>query len=225
MSKLSLYQGTTSKNLSVYIANSTTGAGLTGLTYSTSGLTAYYFAEGASASTSLPLVAGALGAWLAGGFFEIDATHMPGLYQLGAPNTAFSTGKSVTIVLKGAASMTETVLEIECTATNNQDSERGGILALPNGNMMVKKNQLLNGFTFLMVSSADHVTPVAGLTITSLVSLDGGALVATVNSATPISNGLYTINLGTADMNGTNVTLMFAAAGADTRFCQFITQP
>ena len=225
MAKLSLYTGTTSKNLTVYIINSSTGAGLTGLTYTTSGLTAYYFTEGASSSTSLPLVAGSLGAWLAGGFFEIDATHMPGVYQLGIPNAALSTGKSCTIVLKGATNMTETVLELECTATNNQDSERGGLLALPNGNTMVKKNQALSNFQFLMVSSTDHVTPVAGLTVVGMVSLDGAALVPTTNSATNLSNGLYNINLAAGDMNGTVVTLMFAATGADTRFVQFVTQP
>lgn len=225
MAKLSLYQGTTSKNLAVYIINSSTGAGLTGLTNATSGLTAYYYAEGAATSTSLPLVNGTVGTWAAGSFKEIDSTNCPGLYQLGMPNAAFSTGKSCTVVMKGAANMTELVFEIECTATNNQDSERGGILALPNGNTMVKKNQALSNFQFLMVSSTDHVTPVAGLTVVGMVSLDGAALVPTTNSATNLSNGLYNINLAAGDMNGTVVTLMFAATGADTRFVQFVTQP
>jgi hypothetical protein len=225
MAKLALYQGTASKNLNVYIVSASTSQGLTGLAFNTAGLTAYYFPEGAATAVAITLVAGSLGGWISGGFVEVDATHMPGVYQLGIPNAALSSGKSVMVVLRGAASMNETNFEIELTAVNNQDAIRGGMLALPNGPTQVKKGQALSNFQFLMTSSTDHVTPVAGLTVVAMVSIDGAALVPTTNSPTNLSNGLYNINLSSADMKGSVVTLMCAATGADTRFTGFITQP
>ena len=89
----------------------------------------------------------------------------------------------------------------------------------------VKENAILNGFMFLMVSSTDHVTPATGLTITSQVSINGGSFNTTANSATEISNGVYTINLAAADTNGHTLMFLFSGSGADNRYIEIVTQP
>ena len=114
--KLQIKKGTTSKLLDIFIQDSslTTGAGLTGLTYSSSGLTAYYYREGAASAVAITLATMTLGTWATGGFVVIDGTNMPGCYQLSIPDAALLTGaNSVVILLKGATNMAPLVLEIE----------------------------------------------------------------------------------------------------------------
>lgn len=91
----------------------------------------------------------------------------------------------------------------------------------------VKKNTALSGFTFLMVQSADHITPATGLTVSATRSIDGGAFAACTNSGTiaEVGNGIYSINLSMTDLNGGVVTVRFTAAGADDRFVTIKTQP
>jgi len=80
----------------------------------------------------------------------------------------------------------------------------------------IKKNTELPGFTFMMVSSADHVTPATGLTVTAKRSIDGAAFASCANSVSELSNGFYKITLAASDLNGDIVTLKFTATGADT---------
>lgn len=125
MSKLSIKAGSTSKLLDVFIqdSSSTTGAGLTGLAFNTSGLTAYYYREGSSSSAAITLVTMVLGVWATSGFVVVDATNMPGVYQLAIPDVALAAGaKSLLVYLKGATNMAPLVLEIELTAVDNQSA-------------------------------------------------------------------------------------------------------
>ena len=228
MAHLQMYSGSTQILLNVFIKNATTGNGLTGLTATSAGLTAYYFINNATSPQPIPLVATTLGTWQAGGFVEVDPMHCPGLYSFGLPNVAWN-GRSIALILQGAANMAEVEYEIELTATNNQDALRGGMLALPNGPMMFKKNQALNNFEFLMVNSVDGRTPMPGLTITSCVSKDGANPVFTDNTAveivSPLFSGMYKINLTANDTNGNTLTYFFMAPGAQTTVIEIVTQP
>ena len=135
MAKLSLLAGTTSKTVKVFIQNNsvTTGAGLTGLAFGTSGLTAYYIREGAGSAVLISLATATLGTWATGGFIVVDGTNMPGLYELGIPNLALASGaKSVVIYLQGAANMAQTLLGIELTAVDNQSTGFGLVNASAN---------------------------------------------------------------------------------------------
>lgn len=137
MAKLSLKTGTTSKLIDLFIQDSskTDGSGLTGLVYNSAGMTAYYYREGAASSTAITLATMTLGTWTSGGFIVIDGTNMKGCYQLGIPDAAIAAGaKSVLVVIQGATNQAPCVLEIELTATDNQDGVRGGMTALPNAN-------------------------------------------------------------------------------------------
>ena len=65
-------------------ATSTTGAGLTGLTYNASGLEWYWFAEDSGTSTSISLTNMTLGTWTSGGF---AADSLEWIKKAGTPLT------------------------------------------------------------------------------------------------------------------------------------------
>jgi hypothetical protein len=232
--------GTTSQIIQVSIANSSTGAGLTGLAYNTSGLIAYYKRNSATASVAISLATMTLGTWATGGFKEVDATHMPGLYEIGIPNAALVSGADLlAITLQGAASMASVTVQVGLTANSNQDGVRGGMTALPNaaaaaagglttsatGYIVLKKNTALNNFLVYMVSSVDNVTPVTGATVSGQRSIDGGAFGACANSVTEVGLGLYVINLATTDTNGNCIMFQFTASGCAINPIPVYTQP
>jgi len=91
---------------------------------------------------------------------------------------------------------------------------------LPSG---VPKNVALSNFEFLMVDSADHVSPKTGLTVTAQISKDGGSFAACTNSVTEVGNGVYKINLTQTEMNADVITLIFTASGANQTTITFKT--
>lgn len=117
MPKLKIKEGTTSKLVRVFIQNSslTTGVGLTGLVFNSAGLTAYYLPEGDASPTAITLATMTVGTWATGGFKEVDATNMPGVYEVGLPNAVIdNTSQGSTLVmLRGATNMVPVPLEIE----------------------------------------------------------------------------------------------------------------
>lgn len=120
MAKLCIMPGSPSVSLIVFISDSTSAEGLgkTGLTYSSSGLTCYYARPGAIAqSVTLAYLASPTAAWVSGGFVEISAANMPGLYRFDVPPAAITTGaRSVVVMLKGATGMSPVLLEIDLRA-------------------------------------------------------------------------------------------------------------
>jgi hypothetical protein len=133
--KVQLKKGSTSNILQIFIADSssTTGAGLTGLTNASSGLTAYYHRDTDTTATAISLVTMTVGTFTSSGFKEIDATNMPGWYQFCPPNAAVASGAaSCAFHLKGATNMAPLPLEVELIAYDPQDSVRLGLTALPN---------------------------------------------------------------------------------------------
>lgn len=96
-------------------STSTTGGRKTGLAFNTAGLTAYYArSQAAAAAIALVTLASAGAAWSSGGFVEVDATNMPGLYRLDLPNAALAAGaETVVITLRGASGMVQASLAIQ----------------------------------------------------------------------------------------------------------------
>jgi hypothetical protein len=105
-STITIAPGSTSQSIELYL-------GATGLTASTAGLSARYNRT-RTASVSIPLVARTIAqAWTAGGFAEVDATNMPGVYRLDLPDAALASGASdVTIVVRGASGTNGAVLTV-----------------------------------------------------------------------------------------------------------------
>ncbi len=119
--KLQKLAGSTSEIWQVFVrdSSSTTGGGLTGLVFNSAGLTCYYHRDTDTTATSVTLQTMTVGTYTTRGFKEIDATNMPGWYQL-CPETAWlaSGAKSVGIHLKGATNMAPLPIEVQLTATN-----------------------------------------------------------------------------------------------------------
>jgi len=119
MAKLTIKKGSTDVTVYCFIqaSNVTTGAGLTGLTFETANLVASYVRPlAARAAITLTTLAAADSAHSDGGFKEIDATNMPGVYRLDLPDAVCATGvNSVVVMLKGAENMSPLLLEIQLT--------------------------------------------------------------------------------------------------------------
>lgn len=108
----------TSQRLQIFIQDSSSpiGAGLTGLVFNSASLVWYYFKDGASSAVQVTLATATLGTWTSGGFKEIDATNMPGFYEIGIPDAAISTGTECVMMLKGATNMVATPITIQMNA-------------------------------------------------------------------------------------------------------------
>jgi len=87
----------------------TDGGGLTGLTNASTGLTAYYSRQTDPTATAMTLIAKSGETHQPGAFDEIDATNMPGLYELHLLDAMIQKGfGQCLITLKGAVDMAET---------------------------------------------------------------------------------------------------------------------
>jgi len=109
-SVITIAPGSTSQSIELYL-------GATGLTASTIGLSARYNRT-RTASVSIPLVARTIAqAWTAGGFAEVDATNMPGVYRVDLPDAALAAGADdVTVVVRGASGTNGAVMTIKLSS-------------------------------------------------------------------------------------------------------------
>jgi hypothetical protein len=110
-SLVTIAPGATSQSIELYL-------GATGLTASTSGLSARYNRT-RTASVSIPLVARTIAqAWTSGGFAEVDAVEMPGVYRLDLPDAALAAGADdVTVVVRGASGTNGAVISIKLSSS------------------------------------------------------------------------------------------------------------
>ncbi len=135
MAKLAIAKAST--NVTVYIfvqdSSATDGSGLTGLVFNSASLVCYYVRPLAAAAQLSLVTQTVTGAHADGGFVEVDATNMAGLYRLDLSDAVCATGvDSVVVMLSGATNMAPVTLEIQLTDVDLNDSVRGGMTALPN---------------------------------------------------------------------------------------------
>ena len=135
MAKRSIKAGTTSQREYVFVNDSasTTGAGKTGIAFNASGIRAYYVRPGGSATAITLATQTVTGAFSSGGWVEVDATNMPGVYRFDVPDAVFAAGVEKAIVMvSGASGMAPVVMEYDLTAYDPYDTVRLGLTALPN---------------------------------------------------------------------------------------------
>lgn len=184
MSKREVLAGATDQTIDIFVNDSslTTGGGLTGLVFNSAGLTCYYRkgATGSATALTLATLATIGTAHADGGFKEVDATNMPGVYRLDLSDTIVAAAGMVTIYLRGATNMVPCVAEIEVVSVNKFDSVRMGMTALPN-------------------AAADGA---GGLPISDAGGLDLDAKLANTNEVTAARMGALTdwINGGRLDL-------------------------
>lgn len=230
MADLSIKAGATSQSVNLFIQDtrSATGAGLTGLVYNSSGLTAYYSFTGASATAvaiTLATLALVTTAYSSGGFKEIDATNMPGWYRLDVPNAALATssGRVCNLHLQGAANMAPKVYTIELTGWDNQDATAGGLSRLDAAvsSRMATYTQptgfLAATFPSGTVANTTNITAGTITTVTNLTNAPtSGDLTATMKTSvtTACTAATPTVTTGTISSGALNA----AAINADTGF-------
>ena len=109
-STITIAPGSTSQSIELYL-------GATGLTFATSGLSAYYV-RNRSAPVAITLVTQtATGSWASGGFAEISSSFTPGVYRLDVPDAAFAAGADdVTVVVRGASGTNGAVMTIKLSS-------------------------------------------------------------------------------------------------------------
>src|SRR5262245_53669219 len=137
-------------------STSTTGGGLTGLVFSTSGLTCKYKKENFAGWTSVGLVAGTVGTYTSGGFVD-SASGINGMYELCVPNAAFTGTRSVVIILYGAANMVPLIMEIELDAVDYQ-SNSNFLASVPSVGQVTS---ILDGAILATTFAAGAITPAA----------------------------------------------------------------
>lgn len=200
--KLSLKAGTTSKTVNIFMqdSSSTTGAGLTGLVFNTSSLTAYYALQRAAATSITLATQTVTGAWSSGGFVEISSANMPGWYRFDIPDAALASGTFSSIHFKGATNLAPLPIEIELTAWDNQDAVHGGLSAIPNATAGASTGLLISG-------SNAGTTTLGALTVTGATTLTGAT---TYTGTVAYTNGI-TVAGGT---NSDGITLTAASNGS-----------
>ena len=228
MSKLKIKESTTSKLVRVFIqdSSSTTGAGLTGLVYNSSGLTAHYLPEGDATATAITLATMTVGTWATGGFKEVDSTNMPGVYEIGLPDAVIdATSEGSTLVmLKGATNMAPVLLEIELDKIDYRDGVRAGLTALPNAAADAAGGLVISDAGGLDIDTMDsHISTFASSGITastvtdktgysisgSKTTLDALNDVSTAEVNTQVDTALSDIGLDhlvSASVTGTDIT-------------------
>ena len=119
-STITIAPGSTSQSIELYL-------GATGLTASTANLSARYNRT-RTASVSIPLVARTIAqAWTSGGFAEVDATNMPGIYRLDLPDAALAAGADdVTIVVRGASGTNGAVMTVKLSSGGLTEAQTAG---------------------------------------------------------------------------------------------------
>jgi hypothetical protein len=109
-------QATSNRSEYVFVQDSasTTGGGKTGIAFNAASFTAYYVRPGGSATSITLATQTVTGAWSSGGWVEVDATNLPGIYRFDIPNAVFATGVDHAVVmLKGASGMAPVSLEYQ----------------------------------------------------------------------------------------------------------------
>lgn len=116
MAKRTFTAGATSQTIDVFIQDTTKtdGSGLAGLVFNSSGLKCYYRKGATGTATAVTLATQTVGgAWSSGGFVEIDATNMKGVYRFDVPDTVLASAPWATLYFYGATSMAPNVAELE----------------------------------------------------------------------------------------------------------------
>ena len=120
--------GTTSKVIEVILRDSSTGQGKTGLAHGD--VTASYVREG-STRTAITLASGSAGdLYSSGKWAEVDATNMPGIYQLHVPNAAIASGVNAATLFLKATGIIDKAIRIGLIGVDLRDTDDLGLTSI-----------------------------------------------------------------------------------------------
>jgi len=232
-STITIAPASTSQSIELYL-------GATGLTFSTTGLAAYYV-RNQSAPVAITLVTQTpTGAWTSGGFAEISSSLVPGVYRLDVPNAAFAAGASdVTIVVRGASGTNGAVLTVTLSSGGLTSAQTAAAVLDAVGSSYVTAGSIGYAIQNSNVASISGSTAAAdeleGALLHNGTDYISADLLTPVSAATSVHIGPYQlladglgadqpldINVGTAtsidvqvtDANGTGIDITGATVTA-----------
>jgi hypothetical protein len=184
--------------LEILDSTSTSGARKTGLVFNTAGLTAYYVRNGASAtSITLATLAAANSAHSDGGFKEVDATNMPGIYRLDLPDAAVGSGaESVVVTVKGATGAAQVSSEIQLV--DNVEADTFARLGAPAGASIAADLATIDDFIDTEVSAIKSKTD----NLPSSPAAVGSAMTLTSGERDSVADALLDRNMATGTDSG-----------------------
>lgn len=227
-------KGSTDRSVTLRIVDSTDGTPETGVVYNTGGIDLWYRRESsAKVSITEASLSALTDAHSDGGVLHIS----DGYYRLDLPDAAFATGANHVDFGGTVTGMVVIGGRVKLVNVDLEDTVRAGLTALPNAaagangglptgdatgavkvQSPLKKNQALANFHFLMTDSTTH-SPITGKTVTVTRAIDNGAFGSgTVSAVTEVSNGIYRVDLGAGDLNGSVITIRATASGCDDLF-------
>ena len=116
---LQINAGNTDITINVFIKDSSDD-GVAGLVFNSANLTCYYVRPGAAAVQLALVTQTVTGTHADGGFVEIDAAIMPGIYRLDLSDETVASGvNAVRLMLQGAAGMVPADIEIQLDLVDN----------------------------------------------------------------------------------------------------------
>ncbi len=186
-------------------SSSTTGAGLTGAAYNSSGLTITDIADVeavascgyySTADSTIETIT-TLGTYAAptstvsnnvgykARFKELSSTYFPGVYEIHLANTryAVSNAKYLLVCIKGVTNMVPTYALIPLTQVDPYDAVRGGMTALPNAVAGNSSGLPINGSAWTPASFQSDTFDADTLTIANGMSIAGYPV-----AVTPVAN-------------------------------------
>jgi hypothetical protein len=202
-STITIAPGSTSQSIELYL-------GATGLTASTSGLSARYNRT-RTASVAITLVARTIAqAWTSGGFAEVDATNMPGVYRLDLPDAALAAGADdVTVVVRGASGTNGAVMTVTLSS--------GGLTAAQTAAAVwdeARASHTTAG-TFGQYVNAELVTPVTSAALVRMGPFEVRADGLGASDPLDIQKGAqHGIDIQCVDNNGAGIDITSATVTA-----------
>jgi hypothetical protein len=213
MAKQSVGLGTTGRIEYIYIIDSlsSTGLGKTGLVYNTSGLTCYYVRNAAASSVVNLITQTPTGAWVSGGFSEIDQTNMPGIYRVDLPDAIFASGSDKAIVMiKGAANTIPVTLEYQLTAADPNNFTTASIAS---SNWTFTSRTITGGAVTSVVNNVDITTnSMSGIANSAWIyanrTITGGTLTTNNDKTGYILSQAFPANFSSLSITGGKVSIV-----------------
>jgi hypothetical protein len=214
-STITIAPGETSRSLYLYL-------GATGLTHTTTNLTASYTRNG-QASVPITVVAQTpTGSYVSGGFCEVSAPYARGTYRLDVPNAAFDFGADdVTIFVGGANTTNGAVVTCNMQGIAGNIVHIGPFKVIADGLGSDQPLDIVQGVqapvSVQLVDANENGVDISGATVEAKVYNAIGSLIATY-SCVPVyaADGRCTFQLTTSVTNTAgvyNVTLTRTIGG------------
>jgi hypothetical protein len=180
--------GSTGVSIHLLVRKKVDNTEATGLVFNSAGNIASYCREG-STRTAITLVTQTMGgAWVSGGFVEVDAITMPGLYRLDVPDAAVASGADYVTLAFVSANNYAYVERIAISSSVVQSGDSFARLGAPAGASLAADVAAVNAKT---TNLPPHPADASDIS-TGVATVPAAVLAAA--TAAPIASNIKAIN-------------------------------